>query len=167
MEAETKDHLRSVVADAAVSGSAASILSAAVLSTLSKVQEGSAAGGLNAPSQWVWGRQAGYSREPSMRQTALGFAIHHATSVFWATFYEHFFGRTRNNRTDRIPTGQIVLEAVGMATAAYVVDYGLTPKRFQPGFEKHVSPGGMVAIYAAFAAGLALATLSRRRTASE
>lgn len=163
MDAETKAHLRTVVADAAISGSAASILSAAVLSSLSKVQEGSAAGGLNAPSQWVWGREAGYSTEPSLQQTALGYVIHHSTSVFWATFYEHFFGRSRNNRTDNIPPAQIVLEAVGMATAAYVVDYGLTPKRFQPGFEKHVSPGGMVAIYGAFAAGLALSTLFRRR----
>jgi len=167
VEAQTKDHLREVMADAAVSGSAASILSAAVLSSLSKVQEGSAAGAINAPSQWVWGREAGYSREPSVRQTALGYVIHHSTSVFWATFYEHFFGRSRHNRTAKIPTAQIVLEAIGMATAAYVVDYGLTPKRFQPGFEKHISPGGMVATYAAFATGLALATLLRRRQTTE
>jgi hypothetical protein len=163
LQSKTKDRLRTALSDAVVSGSTASILSGAILSLFSKIEEGSAAGGLNGPSQWVWGEQAAYSREPSLAQTALGYGIHHSTSIFWATLYEYMYGRSRGDRIDRIPRAQIVLEAIGMAAGAYVVDYGLTPKRFQPGFEKHVSPVGMVGTYAAFAAGLALATLLRRR----
>jgi hypothetical protein len=165
VKAETVDRVKSALADAVISGSSASVLSAAVLSGFSKMEEGSAAGGLNGPSQWFLGEEAGYSREASLQQTGLGYGIHHSTSIFWASFYEYFCGRSNGNRLQRISPGQVVMEAVTMATAAYVVDYGLTPKRLQPGFDKHVSPAGMVATYAAFAAGLAITTLLRQRKA--
>jgi hypothetical protein len=165
VKAETQDRVKAAVTDALLSGTSASILSAAVLSTFSKIEEGSAAGGLNGPSQWFLGEEAGYAREASMKQTGLGYGIHHSTSIFWATFYEYFCGRSNGDRLQRISPGQVVMEAVTMATAAYVVDYGFTPKRLQPGFDKHVSPAGMVATYAAFAAGLAITTLLRQRSA--
>jgi hypothetical protein len=44
------------------------------------------------------------------------------------------------------------------------VDYGLTPRRLQPGFDKQLSLPSMVVVYAAFAAGLVLSdALYRRR----
>ena len=54
------------------------------------------------------------------------------------------------------------LGRAGATTAlAAVVDFGLTPKRFQPGFDKHLSPGSVAAVYAAFALGLAAARMRR------
>jgi hypothetical protein len=158
------DRMKAALSDAVLSGSSASILSAAVLSTFSKIEEGSAAGGLNGPSQWFLGEEAAYSREASLKQTGLGYGIHHSTSIFWAAFYEYFCGRSNGDRLQRITPGQVVIEAVTMATTAYVVDYGLTPKRLQPGFDKHISSAGMVATYAGFAAGLAITTLLRQRS---
>jgi hypothetical protein len=151
--------LKRLASDAVVSGSAASLASAAALMACSAIHEGSAAGGLNGPSQWLWGEAEAYTREATLRHTAVGYAIHHATSIFWAVLHEAVFGGSRRRK----PALQHCAEAVVSAGTAYVVDYHLTPRRFRPGFEKHVSPKGMVAVYAAFAAGLAIAAIARDR----
>jgi hypothetical protein len=39
----------------------------------------------------------------------------------------------------------------------------VTPRRFRPGFEKHVNRKGMIAVYTAFPAGLAIAAIARDR----
>lgn len=148
-----------VASDALVSGSAASVASSAALMACSALHEGSIAGGLNGPSQWLWGEHEAYTREATLRHTAAGYAIHHATSVFWALLHESVFGGSRRKK----PVVQHFAEAAVSAGTAYVVDYHLTPRRLRPGFEKHVSPKGMVAVYAAFAAGLAIAAIARDR----
>ncbi|WP_331067361.1 hypothetical protein [Steroidobacter sp.] len=148
-----------VASDALVLGSAASVTSAAALMTCSALHEGSVAGGLNGPSQWLWGEHEAYTREATLRHTAAGYAIHHATSIFWALLHETVFGGSRRNK----PVLQHCAEAAVSTATAYVVDYHLTPRRLRPGFEKHVSPKGMMAVYAAFAAGLAIAAIARDR----
>lgn len=150
---------RRVAADAIISGTAASVASAAALMAGSKLRDGSWAGGLNGPSQWLWGESEAYTRKATLRHTALGYAIHHSTSIFWAVLYEAIFGGSRKRK----PALQHCTEAVASAATAYVVDYHLTPRRLRPGFEKHVSPSGMVAVYAAFAAGLAITAILRDR----
>src|SRR5690349_10205757 len=77
-----RSFVRRVASDAVVSGTAASLASATMLMACSKLHEGSAAGGLNGPSQWLWGEAEAYSREATLRHTATGYAIHHATSIF-------------------------------------------------------------------------------------
>lgn len=149
--------VKRVASDAVVSGSAASLASAATLMACSSFHEGSAAGGLNGPSQWLWGEAEAHTREATLRHTAVGYAIHHATSIFWAVLHETVFGGSRRRK----PVLQHCAEAAVSATTAYVVDYHLTPRRLRPGFEKHVSPKGMVAVYTAFAAGLAIAAIAR------
>jgi hypothetical protein len=151
--------LKRLASDAVVSGSAASLASAAALMACSAIHEGSAAGGLNGPSQWLWGEAEAYTRQATLRHTAAGYAIHHFTSIFWAVLHEATFGGGRRRK----PALRHCAEAVVSAGTAYVVDYHLTPRRFRPGFEKHVSPKGMVAVYAAFAAGLAIAAIARDR----
>lgn len=148
-----------LASDAVVSGSAASVASAAALMACSKLHEGSAAGGLNGPSQWLWGESEAYTREATLRHTLAGYAIHHATSIFWGVLHEAVFGGSRRSK----PPLQHCAEAAASATTAYFVDYHLTPRRLRPGFEKHVSGKGMVAVYAAFAAGLAMVAIARDR----
>lgn len=148
--------------DALASGSNASVLSGAMLSLCSKLEEGSAAGALNGPSQWVWGQREAYRRDATIKHTLVGYAIHHATSIFWASFYEHLFGRSRDRELEQVSVGQIVAEAAATTAVAYFVDYYVTPKRFRPGFKKHLGPRSIFASYAAFAAGLAVTTLARR-----
>ncbi|HEY8539436.1 MAG TPA: hypothetical protein VIL28_11265 [Steroidobacteraceae bacterium] len=145
------------------SGSAASILSTVVLSIASKHSEDSAAGALNGPSQWVWGEREAYTRRATLRHTVVGYAIHHAMSIFWATFYEAAFGRARRPLAN-ISTARIFSEAAVTTAVAFFVDYVVTPRRFRPGFRKHISRGALVANYGAFALGLALTSIVRRRS---
>ncbi len=51
----------------------------------------------------------------------------------------------------------------GTAAVANVVDYKLTPKRLQPGYERQVSRKSLAWAYAAFAAGLAAGAYLRER----
>lgn len=148
--------------DGLVSGSAAALLSASVLSLRSKADDGTYAGGLNGPSQWLWGKRAAHRRGASLRHTLVGYAIHHSAALFWGIIYERVFGRTNNDRLAEISPARIVAEAALMTSATFVVDYGLTPKRFQPGFEAHVTKKSLFVTYAAFGAGLALVSLARR-----
>jgi hypothetical protein len=128
---------------AVFSGATASLSSAVALSICSRIDEGSYAGGLNGPSQWLWGRAEAYAREASARHTVVGYIVHHLTSMFWATLYERLF------------------DEVGARKTAYVVDYHLTPRRLRPGFKKHVRTPSMFIIYGAFALGLAAASIIR------
>src|SRR5688572_23695865 len=136
---------------ALLSGTLANLVSAVVLAVCSKREEGSAAGALNGPSQWVWGEEEAYTRRATLRHTAVGYAIHHLTSIGWATVHEHTIGKSRG------PKGLLRLgaEAAATATIAYIVDYHVTPSRFRPGFKKHLGPRSIFAVYASFAAGLA------------
>jgi hypothetical protein len=148
-----------IAVNAIMSGTAASLASAAALMAGSKIRDGSWAGGLNGPSQWLWGESEAYTRKATLRHTATGYVIHHSTSIFWALLHETIFGGSRKRKRPL----QHCTEAITSAATAYVVDYHLTPPRLRPGFEKHVSPTGMVAVYAAFAAGLAITAILRDR----
>jgi hypothetical protein len=144
---------------AQVSSASASICSAVALSACSYIDEGSFAGGLNGPSQWLWGEAEAYTRAASVRHTVVGYAIHHITSVFWATFYERAFGEPGEHKRPLRRCAEAALSATG----AYVVDYYLTPPRLRPGFKKHVRPRSMFVIYGAFAVGLAGVSIIRDR----
>lgn len=152
--------------DALLSGSSASALSAVVLSVCSKLDEDSAAGALNGPSQWIWGERQAYTRRATLKHTLVGYLIHHAMSIFWASLYEHSFGRSRERALERLSTARIFAEAAAATSVAYFVDYRITPKRFRPGFKKHLRSTSLFVSYAAFAVGLALTTLLRRPQAA-
>jgi len=142
---------------ALATGSLASMLSALVMAMRGASDDKSIAGPLNGPSQWIWGRRAARTRRASVRHTVLGYAIHHASATFWALIYETFAATPSKPKRLR----HAMSDAVALTTAAFVVDYGLTPKRLQPGFENHLQPASIAAVYASFAAGLVLATWMR------
>jgi hypothetical protein len=150
--------ITSTVAAAALSGSAASAASSAVLALAGSVENDSAAAPTNATSHWLWGREAYRKNGFSLRHTLAGYAIHHSMSVFWALVYEAVLGPQRLK-----PVGSVVGNAVLVSAAACLIDYTVTPKRLTPGFEARLSRKSMALVYAAFAAGLAAATLARRR----
>lgn len=139
-----------------VSGSVASLLSTFAVSCCSRWQSGSAVGGTNATSHWVWGDRAKREDRPSMRHTAVGYGIHHASSIFWAALHEYAI------RDARRPSAVLATAAVTAATA-YVVDYHVVPRRLTPGFDSRLSGGAMAAAYAAFALGLGAAGWVRVR----
>ncbi len=141
---------------AAISGTAAAILSAFALAVLGRREAGSAVAPINAVSHWYWGRRAARQDEPSAKYTLVGFLTHHAASVFWALLFERAFGRIARRR----PSSALASGATVAALAA-VIDYTVTPKRFTPGYEARLSPPSLAVVYAAFAAGLALTEIMR------
>jgi hypothetical protein len=154
----TSPSWRRVAREALVSGTFASVLSTAALALLGKVSKGHAFAPTNSTSHWLWGEEAYEAYEPSLRHTAVGYATHHASAVFWAAIYERWLDRP-GHRT----TAQIVRDAAAMSAIAAFVDYRLTPERLRPGFEQHLSKGALVGVFAAFAAGLAAGALLNRR----
>lgn len=137
---------------ALLSGAAASILSALALAVCGHLENRRAAGPVNGPSQWIYGRRAAYVREPSLRHTLTGYVIHHVMATGWAWLHEWLFGARKARRSAAARMGS----AAVTAAVANVVDFQLTPLRLRPGFEVQLSRKSLFVVYAAFAVGLAL-----------
>lgn len=142
---------------ALTSGSAASALSAAMLSALGRRQSGSALAPINAISHWYWGDRAAAVEQADVKHTLAGYLTHHVASIFWAVFFEKWFGeRARHSTRDALVGGALT------ATLAAAVDYTITPKRFTPGYELRLKWSSLVWVYGAVALGLALSARARR-----
>jgi len=143
--------------DGLVSGAIGSLASTAALSVAGQKEIGSVLGPINVISRWLWGDRTAHHHEASLRYTATGYAIHHASATLWAVVYEKLFEKPRQSLPARIGGG------LGVAAMACFTDYKLTPYRLQPGYEKHLSAPALALVYASF--GLALAArgaLARR-----
>ncbi|PTR17212.1 hypothetical protein C8R31_101371 [Nitrosospira sp. Nsp2] len=117
---------------------------------LGKSELNRSAAPVNGPSQWVWGRHAPFKNSFSLKYTVLGYAIHHAASVFWAILHEKLQeGFKAKNCT------AVIAPALAATAAAYVVDFYVAPKRLSPGFEHRLSKRALFIVYGSFALGLA------------
>jgi len=133
-----------------VSGSCGSLLSSVALAACGLIENGHAAAPTNAISHWVWGERAMQFDRADWRHTALGYAIHHASSTFWALVH------ARAIAPDPARTaGRRLLQGALLSALACAVDYRLTPQRLRPGFERRLSAVSLLAVYAGFALGLA------------
>jgi hypothetical protein len=130
------------------SGSIASLVSMALLAYRGHRERSGALMPVNAPSHWLWRDESLRQRGFTLRHTAVGYLIHHASSVLWATFFERLLLR-RPHEPKRVA-------ALALTTAALAagVDLKLTPNRFTPGFERQLSRKSLVWMYGAFAVGL-------------
>lgn len=137
-----------------MSGTAASLASTFVLSLCAEREKGMPLAPTNASSRWIWGDRAAHQRRPSLRYTAVGHAIHHVSASFRALMYERCLA-PGDRHAQAWPT---IAGGMGVAAMACFGDYKLTPYRFQPGFEKHLSKTSLALSYGAF--GLALAARS-------
>jgi hypothetical protein len=146
--------------NALVSGTVASVASTISLSMLGKAELDKSAAPVNGPSQWIWGRHAPYQNRFSLRYTVVGYLIHHAASVFWALWYE----RLRQRVPAAENTAAVLAPAVVITSAAYTVDFHLTPQRLTPGFEHRLSKRSLLTVYGTFALGLALTALLQRNS---
>lgn len=151
-------HRRRLIRRAAGTGAVASVASAAAALVCSHLENGHAARPMNAVTHIVDGGEPPAHDGCNRRNTALGFAIHTAASVWWAAFYEGLFGRAaRRSPARALGAGALI------AGAAYLVDYRVVGRRFQPGFERYLSGRSMLAVYAALAVGFAAASMLRSR----
>jgi hypothetical protein len=143
--------------DSMVSGSVAAAVSTGALAMLSQRESGNPWRGTNDISHWVWGEPAFSERRADWAHTGLGYGIHHASAMLWSAVFEKAFGHL----AERGRGVQALAGGLAVAGLACFVDYQLTPKRLQPGIERHLSRPSMAAFYAAFGLGLALTGLAR------
>jgi hypothetical protein len=143
--------------DGLVSGTVASIASTISLAILGKAELDKSTAPINGPSQWIWGKHALYENCFSLQYTVVGYAIHHAASLFWAILHEKF-----RQGLSSSPQIVAIVPAIVTTTAAYVVDFYVIPKRLTPGFEHRLSRRSLLLVYGTFAFGLATAALVER-----
>ena len=144
--------------EGAVSGSIASVLSAAYLAWAGR-RNGAPAAPVNAVSHWFFGDKALRQDEPSALYTLTGYLTHHAASIFWGTLHAKLWGA---NQAHKKPVPALAGAAAASAVACFV-DYQLTPKRLTPGFEHRLGKPELANVYVCFAIGLAAGTLLMRR----
>ena len=140
-----------------LSGAIAAVLSSVVVAACSACEARATFAGANAASQWLWGRRAKRHTGPSWRYTAVGYLVHHFSSLLWAGIYEAWC--LHRPATLKVSAAR----AAAVATAACVVDYTVTPRRFRPGFERHIGRASVAAVYVAFGMGLYASVWARRR----
>ena len=134
----------------ALSGSLASLLSAAALALCGRRETGSVFAAVNAVSHWLWGDEAARRDDASLRHTLVGYVIHHCSAMFWGVLFERYAARILDQR--RVAS-----------TVACFTDYQLTPHRLQPGYEMRLSRPSLLLVYGAFGIGLAAGALWLRR----
>jgi hypothetical protein len=149
--------LRQILGRALIAGSVASVTSGAALALRGRSDTGGIYAPLNAPSHWIWGERAIWQGGPSLRHTATGFAIHHASSVFWAVQHEAVHSRDPAKRV----AAHLRDAALTTALAAWV-DLRLVPDRLTPGFQRRLSGPSLLLVYGMFAFGLALGSYLAR-----
>ncbi|MBA4142003.1 MAG: hypothetical protein H0X43_03140 [Nitrosospira sp.] len=151
---------------AVTSGTISGLATALTASVAGKLEDGSFAAPLNATSHVLWGDKAARKDKASLKYTLTGFLLNHASAIFWALFYEKFFGSrggtahaaARRPAPEKSLTRPLVGAAV-VTAGAYITDYYLIPKRLTPGFEKRLSGKSLAAIFVTLAVGLAICDL--------
>lgn len=138
--------------EGAVAGTAAGLLSTLVLAAVGKRQAGSMAAPINAASHWLWGDAALREDRATVRHTGVGLLTQHAAAIFWAALYAALHGHRPEAK--RLPDA--IAGGIATSAGAYLVDYTITPRRLTPGYEHRLDGKGMLAVYAALAAGFAL-----------
>ncbi|MEF8701319.1 MAG: hypothetical protein V5B33_18805 [Candidatus Accumulibacter sp. UW20] len=133
---------------AVIVGSLASLTSMAGLAFFGRRENGTLWATLNAPSHWLWGKQALRQDGASLRYTACGVLIHHLSSGFWALV------QARLPSDDRHAFPQRLRNATVTTAVAAVVDLALVPQRLTPGFQQRLSPASLTVVYVLFAVGL-------------
>jgi hypothetical protein len=154
---------RQTLRDGLISGSIASASSTLTLSVCGKNENGTPYAPTNAISHWFYGDRAYHHNERTLRYTATGYAIHHASSTLWAIVFERLFGE----RADKPDVPAVLAGITAVAAMACFADYHLTPPRLRPGYEKRLSSPALFLVYATFGVGLAVrgmtATALRKR----
>lgn len=138
-----------------VAGTLASTLSGLVLVWRSRSDTGGLAAAVNAPSHWLWGREAIAADQIDVKHTVVGTLVHWLSGLFWALGYEALRGRRRG-------TVGALRDAAAITGVAAVTDLAMVPERLTPGFEHRLSRRSLCGVYASFAVGLAMAAVLTR-----
>lgn len=142
--------MKRFIVDCLISGAAGGLASHIAAATASRAERGRSDLAMHAVSHIAWNDDPESHTGRHAHNWAIGAGLHHGASVFWATFFEAFFGKRAERSTSAALVGGATITA-----AAYVTDYHVVSDRFKPGFEAHLSDRSLLLIYAALAVGLA------------
>ena len=146
--------LRQTLPASLVSGAIANIATMAALALLARAEGRAALQPINATSHWLHGEKAGKVTHADAPHTLVGYLTNHAASTLWAFTLEAWL-----DNEPHLPAAQVAQRACAVSVVAAVVDYGLTPNRFTPGWEEAVSWRSIGITYVALAAGLTAGAL--------
>ena len=141
-----------------LTGTVASLVSAAALGALAKAEGENVLQPANATSHWLHGARASRQGAMDLAHTGVGLVTHHASALFWALPFEAWQALYPHRSS-----AEIVRDAIVMSAIAAGVDYGLVPRRLTPGWELVLSKKSMVGAFASLAAGLAAGALASRQ----
>lgn len=137
--------------DGLVTGGMAAATSVAMLAACGEHDNGSAVAPINAASHAIWGDAALHENRVTAAHTLPGLLIHVGSAIAWGVLYEKIFGE----RARRPSVAEASCNAAVATAAIAAVDLKLVPDRLTPGFERRLSPSGLLLVYAALAVGLA------------
>jgi hypothetical protein len=140
-----------------VTGTIASVVSTVALAALARAEGKSEVQPTNATSHWLHGDEAGQREGADLAHTAVGYATHHASAIFWAVPFEAWLAYDPPHTV-----GEVVGRAALVSGFAAAFDYGVVPNRLTPGWELVVSDKSMVGAFASLACGLAAGALVSR-----
>jgi hypothetical protein len=145
-------NLPRIVTNTLISGgiAAATSIIAAMIGGRRDVNQASAP--VNAVSHIAWDSEPPRTSGPRAINTWTGLALHTGAAIFWASIFEAVFGKPARRALTHAAAA-----SAATSLAAYVTDYYIVSKRFRPGYEAYLSRESMFAVYAALAAGFALA----------
>src|SRR3954454_11254827 len=109
--------LSGVMKRALVSGTAASLVSTAALAALARFESKGAAQPVNSTSHVYWGEEAADVSNIDLRHSVPGYLIHHASSIFWAMFFESITSKREYS------PGKLARNAAAVAATAVLLDY--------------------------------------------
>jgi hypothetical protein len=155
-DAFSSDKLLHVFRDSLLSGNVAGIFSTAAATLCGRVENRKAAPPVNAISHILWGGHPARHASRTHPNAVIGFVIHQIASIFWAFFYEAFFGKSADPKV-------AFLGGAAIASVAYVTDYHIVHRRLRPGFEICLSNRSLFLVYAALGAGYGSTALLRAK----
>ncbi len=144
---------RPTIAELALPGLIAGALFSLAAARLGRRDSDSAAAALNAPSHVIWGDSAFAERRFAARYTLPGIVINTGAGLFWAAVMRMLF---RGSARRSLPS--LLVGGTATSSLAWLIDYGLIPRRLSPGIQELVSRRSLLTIHGLFALGLALGT---------
>ncbi|MBL7952795.1 MAG: hypothetical protein JNM62_13870 [Flavobacteriales bacterium] len=144
--------------DTLATGSVASAATTVAAAALGQLENGAAAGPIDAVSHILWGTEALRTDAVDVRHTLAGAGLNAAAVLGWAALHE-----TMMPRRSRPSVQRALLSGAATSAVAYFTDYHVVPKRLTPGFEERLSRRSLFAVYATLALALAAGSLMRER----
>ena len=123
----------------------------AVLALLMRAQGLPVHAVLNATSQWLHGAAVPLTAGPDAARTGVGALTNVAACLFWAAV-----AAALHRRMPGDGRAAAWVAGLGTALAAIILDYGILPRAFSPGWHLVLPPAGVAAGFAAMGAGFAL-----------